>query len=279
MADAEHNAHAHWNSISRAWDLYSSPLRPCDEDLAIFRRFIRDYTDVPADVRAAALMLGVTPEIATMDWPAGTELTGVDWSPAMVANIWPGDVAGVRIARCADWLALEPGPYPFDFVIGDGSLNTVRYPAQCDRLLARLRRLTRPRSLLIVRAYTCPPRRETIGDLVALARAGAVANFHAFKYRLAMALQPDVETGIEANKVWRCWTSLDFDGAELSKLPGWSREVVGTIALYRDSTVRLSYPTLEELLVRLRAAGIEVVGQELPRYEMGALCPIVAGHF
>ena len=277
MPPAAESADRHWDSVAPSWDFYSSPARPCDEDVATFLRFAATYSDTPAIATNAVLMLGVTPEIATMAWPAGTVVTGVDKSEAMVNRVWPGDIPGVRHARCDDWFALPPPLRPYDLVIGDGSINTLRYPGELRRLLARLRSLARPGALLILRSFVRPPTPESVATLVEAAQDHGIGNFHAFKFRLTMALQSSPEEGVPVNEVWQAWRRLELAVERLSKRNGWRPEEIRTIELSRGKQARLSFPTLDELLATLEAEGISVLDRNVPEYEMGDRCPIVVG--
>jgi hypothetical protein len=277
MPHGDERGRTHWNSTARSWDLYTSPLRPCGEDVATFLRFINTYSDTPPDGATAALILGVTPEIATMSWPAPTLVTGVDKAQEMVKVVWPGDVPGLRHAVCDDWFVLPPPVRPYDVVIGDGSMNALRYPGEMRRLLARLRMLARPGALLILRSFARPAIPESIAALFHAAQTAAAGSFHAFKFRLAMALQARPEEGVTLDEVWQFWRRLESEVEGLSERCGWLPEMVRTIELFRGKQVRLTFPTLDELIAMLQAEGVSLLERHLPQYEMGDRCPIVVG--
>ena len=279
MSFTAKNAESNWDAIAPSWDSYSSPARPCNEDLGAYLRFAATYSDTPPAATIAALMLGVTPEIATMAWPAGTVVTGVDKSEGMVNRVWPGDIPGVRQARCDDWFALLPPERPYDLVTGDGSINTLRYPGELRRLLVQLRSLARPGALLILRSFVRPLTTESVAALVAVAQAGGVGNFHAFKFRLTMALQSSPDEGVPLDEVWQAWRRLELAGERLPESNGWRPEEVRTFEFSRGKQVRLSFPTLDELIAALEAEGISVLDRYVPAYEMGDRCPILVGRF
>jgi SAM-dependent methyltransferase len=266
----------HWNDVARRWALYSSPLRPCAADLDIFTRYLEAYSSVPGTRPPRALILGVTPEIAEMRWPAGTHVTGIDRSAEMVAHIWPGDVPGLREARCADWFSLTPAGGRFDYIVGDGSLNTVAFPDALRQLLVTLARVASDGAVLVTRTFTRPLRAEQPMEVVAAAARGTISCFHAFKFRLAMALQTRVETGVRLDDVWQFWTGLQFDTAALADRPGWEPAVVETIELYRGKDVRLYFPTIVEVTEALAASGWTPRAQQVQDYEMGDRCALVA---
>ena len=269
----------HWNSIAQCWHLYSSPLRPCGEDLAVFRELVDAHGPAPLDGGRAALILGVTPEIATMAWPAGTVVTGFDRSPEMIEHVWPGDQPGRRQAICANWFDLPRPAKDYDLVFADGSVNTIGFPGDLQRLLAHLTRIVRPGALLVTRTFTRPFRKEQIAELEQAARAGRAGSFHAFKFRLAMALQERAEDGVSLHDIWALWQHLDSEIEGLSARNGWAPDVVGTIALFRDKQVRLTYPSREEFIDTLQGAELKLLESRMPGYEMGDRCPIMGWRF
>ena len=58
---------------ARHWNLLGPPLRPSRDDVAILEGVVQSLHTAPR-----VLLLGVTPELATLAWPAGTELVAVD---------------------------------------------------------------------------------------------------------------------------------------------------------------------------------------------------------
>ena len=105
------------------------------------------------------------------------------------------------------------------------------------------------------------------------ARAGAIGNFHVFKWRVAMALQADSTAGVCVHDIWQAWADSAIDPARLAQ-PGWSADAVETIRFYREQPGRLYFPTLQEFRELLAQffddSRIEV---RVPRYELGERCP------
>ena len=277
MSSSDEAGRKHWNSVAQSWNLYSSPLRPCGEDQVAFLHLANAYSTTTPGAPIAVLILGVTPEIATMAWPAGTVVTGVDKAPEMIKCAWPGDVSGTRHAHCCDWFALPRPGNPYDIAIGDGSFNTLSYPGEMRRLLVKLRTLARPGALLILRSFVRSSAAESFSDLLAAAQSGQARNFHAFKIRLAMALQASPEEGIQLNEAWQSWCRLEQAIEGLVDKNGWLPDVVRTIKLFRGKQVRLSFPTIDELIGVWEAEGVHLLDRYMPKYEMGQRCPILVG--
>lgn len=118
---------AHWDDMSRVWRRLGSPLRPCPADIEIMERAVADCASRRDSSSLRALLLGVTPEIADMRWPADAQLLAVDRSPQMVRSVWPGDRPGRR-AVCGEWADELSKAGPLGLVIGDACLATLEYP-------------------------------------------------------------------------------------------------------------------------------------------------------
>jgi hypothetical protein len=122
---------SYWQQVPFHWNTVGPPLTPCREDL----QFVAAETGLrPLRV----LVLGVTREYSTMDWPQGTVLTAVDRSKLMIENIWSGAPSS---AHCCDWRAT---PLPTDSqnaVICDGGLSFLEYPLGLQQLATELHRL------------------------------------------------------------------------------------------------------------------------------------------
>src|ERR1700722_1935588 len=85
-----------WGALARAWDYVGWPFRPSAHEVRSFEAIVQGWQQLHPQARVNALLLGVTPEIASMDWPEGTRLLGADSSPEVTKAIWPGDIEGRR---------------------------------------------------------------------------------------------------------------------------------------------------------------------------------------
>jgi hypothetical protein len=262
-----------WDDMAHHWDDWGPPLRPADEDLRITRAAVaRWHTENPAPL-VRFFLCGVTPELATMAWPFPSHLLAMDRAEGMVRVVWPGDVAGLREAVVGDWLRPGLPRHSRDVALVDGGLSFFDYPAGQHAFAAALRHVLQPRGLLVARLYAQANRRETLDEVVEAARAGQVGNFHVFKWRVAMALQPDSRVGVKLDDVWRACTSADIASPSLPQ-PGWSAPAVSTIRFYQGKDAYLSFPTFDEYLGVLDQ-GFQQIQVSFPGYELGGRCPIV----
>ena len=271
-----------WDDIASNWDDWGPPLRPSAEDLRIMRAaVVRWHADGPvrgddgAPRQVRVFLCGVTPEIAAMDWPFPIDLVGMDQAESMVRIVWPGDVPGVRRAMVGNWLESGLEPHSRDVVIGDGGVVFFDYPQGQRTLTAALHRLLKAGGLLVYRDFAGPRRRETLAEVFDAMRAGRISSFHAFKWRVAMAIQPDSRRGVRQDDVWRACMEAAIEPAKLPQ-PGWSPRAIDTIRFYRGKESRLYFPTVDEFrdLLAERFEDVQVV---IPSYELGERCPILAG--
>src|SRR3954463_7015040 len=117
-----------WDHVAHKWQHYASPLRPHTDDLRIMRGMLQRWHARRAIEKPNVFMCGVTPEIATMDWPFPIDLLAMDQAASMVQIVWPGDVPGVRRAVVGNWMQNGLAAASQDIVIGDGGFGFFPYP-------------------------------------------------------------------------------------------------------------------------------------------------------
>jgi SAM-dependent methyltransferase len=239
------------------------------------QRAIGDWKrGVPGD-SLQAVLLGVTPEIAGMDWPEGTDLLAMDESEEMIRIVWPGDVPGGRKVLCADWLRLPVADNSIDVMIGDGSFSCVNleYPRGHQLLTQSARKALRKHGILIIRIYarpeSCDPPEVVFRDL----EAGRFETFDAFRLRLLMAVQGD-RPWIKLDDVYRAWQGANLDVDRIWAGTGWRMEVLHSLLRYQGKEAHYSFPTLQEFRDVL-AAEFEEAAIHFPGYQLGERCPIL----
>lgn len=268
MADSSR----HWDRIAQSFHLWAPPLRPSPEDVAVIRRAGGEVFQAQ-DHSLQVVLWGVTPEIATLDWPVGTYLTAVDRSAGMIREVWPGDQPGIRRALRADW---RETPrllgVPADMLVGDGCFNTMDFPEEWDEYLEVAIRSVRAGGRLVVRFFVQAPRRQEPEEVVRDLQEGRVTGFHAFKILLVMAVQGDSDRGARLADVWQVWDAYRKDVLRGPAARGWPPGIVETIELYRDRPDRFWFPTFEEIAALFRRR-VSLLSVAYPSYEMGDRCP------
>ena len=213
------------------------------------------------------LLLGVTPELAAL--PGRT--VAIDWSAEMIAQIWLGETANRAVVR-GDWMEMPFATAAFATAIGDGPLNMLRWPDEYHTLFARLREVIRPGGRTVFRCFTATEPAETFADLHAIAMAGTPIGFHAFKWRLAMAIVHEQErANIPVRAIWDAFEQHFPDRDLLSRASGWSLETISEIDDYRVSPLDKSFPTRTQLTEALPELRLHESGD----YEMADRCPLL----
>jgi SAM-dependent methyltransferase len=262
-----------WPGYARRWRLLGPPLRPVAEDVDATLQVVRAWCAEHPNEAPRALLLGVTPELATMDWPAGTSLVAADRAEPMIAVVLPkeGVPEGTR-AVCTDWRALPLEDGSVDVVVGDGCFTVFDFPGEVRAFAREVRRVMAPGARFAVRVFMAPGERESLEAIERDLRAGEIGNFHCLKWRVAMAVQPSADEGVALGDIHEAYGRFAPIVADLTVRSGFEPEVVGLVEAYRGSRVRYSFPTVTELREAL-ADVLEVAGVLFKSYELGDRCP------
>jgi len=262
-----------WNAIATMWDHWAPPLRPNIEDTTILEDSLGVWSSdgyAPVDGYAQAVLLGVTPEIATMNFPTPTNLLAIDKSEAMIQYVWPGDIPNQRTAVHGDWFNYYIVNRSKDIVLADGSLVFFN-PEGVSRLVTRVSLALDNNGIFLTRCFVMPERRETVTTILHDVHDGYSdgyhINFHEFKFRVAMALQRSFEEGVSQDDVWKAVQMI----LKASPHNGFSPADVATIDVYRGKTAKHHFPTVSELtaILNTRFSAVTVVK---PTYQFGECC-------
>jgi len=260
----------HWNQHARQWSLIGPPLRPSAEDISMLEQAVTAWSNSNGIAAPRALLCGVTPEIARMRWPARTRLIAVDRSQAMIQGVWPAAEAP-GAAVCGNWFALPLVDHSQDLLIGDGCHSLLVGRERYAAFARELRRVAAPGSLLAIRYFLRPEHNETVAQVIDDLQKGWIGNFHAFKWRLAMAMHGTIEEGVRLGEVWDVWHQAIPQPDALAAKLGWSPAVVNTIQNYRGVSTCYSFPTMDE--ARTLIGDFRIVAVQVPGYELGERCP------
>jgi hypothetical protein len=264
----------HWDKVGKSYRHTGSPLRPCYEDTKFVEEAVSRLCNPSLEDATRLLLFGVTPEISQILWPRTTQLLAVDQSDVMLRSVWPGNIKGSRWAVQGNWMNLPVADGSCDVIIGDGCFNCLDYPDSYRAVAASSHAALGPRGILITRVYVQPEEAETPANVFRALKAGEIGSFHAFKWRLAMALQENTQLGLRVSDIWRSWASADIGQDALTAMTGWPKEVVSTIEYYQDSEERYSFPTLAEFQAAI-SDYFKQVRLHFPAYELGEQCPML----
>jgi hypothetical protein len=264
-------AEAVWASIARGYASFRSPLVPCREDIAALERAVALHAHADGGESRRAIMLGVTPGIALMDWPSGTRILAAEQSQAVIDALWPGDIPGVREAVCASWFSLPVGRNSVHVVVGDGSLSTCRFPGEVRDLVLSICNLLADHGLLAFRSYLRPQVQETV-DAVFDDLFGPGLTVDRFKMRLFLAMQRSAQEGVAVVEAARILDKYNLSPRTMQEWFGWSSAAVEPFKGWKTSPAVYSFPTLDELRQVLGEC-FDELKVEYPSYELGHCCP------
>lgn len=261
-----------WSRIARGYAAFGSPLVPCEEDVASFQKAVAMQADLRGRSGIRAVMLGVTPKLALMDWPHGSRLTAVEISQAVIDAIWPGDIPGVRRAICASWLAMPLERRSCDVVAGDGSLATCRFPGEVRNLVRSAHALLAEDGVFVFRSYLRPQSQESVDAVFSALFSPKGLSVDRFKMRLFMAMQRSAEEGVSVREAAQLLDRYHLDRRTMKERLGWSSAVIEPFEAWRASEAVYSFPTLSELR-GVMAEYFDEVSVVYPGYELGHCCP------
>ena len=249
-----------WRNFAGVHGSLRPPLRPAESDVENLRRAI------DADNRRI-LLLGVTPELSVL----GRELVAVDNSPRMLASVWPGDRADRR-AMLADWTDLPFESGSFDAVIGDASPNAA--PEHVDEVLAEARRVLAPGGKLALRLFCSPEEAEQLESIREDVFAGWPGNFHALKWRIAMALAPSKpRAAVPVQEILAAFNHMFPDREQLAAATGWPTEDIATIDAYVGADHFLGFPTLSSFQSMIGRHFSDLTTVAAAGYPLAERCP------
>ena len=253
---------SHWDDHARQWSRIASPLRPHADDEGNVRRALGNSGGLH-------LLLGVTPEYARMF----DRVVAVDRSAAMIGALWQGDVSG-KDAIQADWMHLPLRERSFDACIGDGCLNFFSCPSQYGLFFHQVQRVLRSGGRFALRIFIRPDAGETCAAVCEHAMRAGIGSFHAFKWRLAMAIAAESgDSNVRVADIRDVFMTLLPEREQLAAASGWSAEAIATIDAYRDSVESYSFPTLAEVRGALPLTLAEV-DLAYGSYELSECCPM-----
>ena len=254
----------HWEKYDRHWQRLAPPLRPDAQTVETFEKVLRAGGET-------VLLLGVTPELTALS----RRMIAVEGSAAMIAGLWPGD-DGVRRAVVGDWQALPISAASVGRAVGDGCLTVVGSQAARLAVIGEVARVLRPDGLAAVRLFAGPERHEELDSIREDALGGAIGNFHALKWRVAMACATrDADRLVAVRTILETIDRMFPDRDALSASTGWDRDSIDTIDVYQGSDVVYTFAS-EAMLVEEASLWFDDVSL-VPTgdYPLAERCPLL----
>ncbi|AOX00347.1 hypothetical protein BJP34_13575 [Moorena producens PAL-8-15-08-1] len=261
-----------WKKYHKFWDYLGAPLRPSDQDIDFIKIELLPRLNSISPELKHVVILGVTPELATLPWSENTTISAIDNSPDMIRQVWPEKKVPRGRAILGNWLELPLADHSSDVVLGDGCFTLLDYCDGYQKMLSEILRVLKPEGLFAIRFFLRPSQPESVTTIFEELRAKSIGNFNVFKWRLAMALQKNVEEGIPVNNVWKFWKQEVPEPNKLLDDLNWPIEVLSTIDIYENSLSVYTFPSLNEVRKIFASQFIELFCY-FPYYELGERCP------
>ncbi len=266
-------ASPHWAAIARQWGHQGPPLRPHPDDIALMSAAAASAVGAGSGERRL-LLLGVTQEIATAEWPFPARLFAADHAFGMISALWPGNRPARQVA-CADWRRLPLADGSMDVALGDGCLSAMPFPQPAREFSREVRRVLKQDGLLVLRLFCRPAATESVEDVNAALRDGRIGSPHVFRWRLAMAVQgDDPARGARLSEIWDAYRAMVPDAVDLTRRFGWPAEALALFEHYRARDARYSFPSIEEVVQAMPEFSLFAAAHG--RYELAERCPVVS---
>jgi SAM-dependent methyltransferase len=266
----DRSALPYWEARSRNWRV-APPISPLPDDIRFYEANAAHFAGEAAPPRA--LLLGVTPAIASMRWPAGTQLVALDWAEGMLQGVLPHDHVPTHAQSLrGDWREMPLADESIDFVVGDGCYSTFQSlegPAQLNREVARVMRRG---GRFCLRCHRRADRVTPLAELFDEFFTGAIRDLDMFRWQLAMSVHGDSPDGVCLGDVWRVWNERVPDPRSLQARLGWSESALANMQGWKDSRSRYLFPTLSGLEALARET-FELDDCDIPEYEWGENFP------
>jgi hypothetical protein len=196
----------------------------------------------------------------------------------MIANAWPGDTEK-RKALHGNWLDMPLQTREFSAAIGDGVLAGIGL-AEHATFFSQLARLLLPGARIAIRLYETPEPGETVAEVCTRTMNGKIAGFHAFKWRLAMALAAEAQNpAVSVSHIHQTFQREFPDRQALSRMTDWGLEEIAEIDAYDSKPMIYQFITRRELLAHLPKEFCNPRFAPSGDYELAERCPIFIADF
>jgi SAM-dependent methyltransferase len=268
----DQSALAYWEALAGQWRIVP-PLAPSDEDVKYCEDSVRDLARSQSPEPVRAILLGVTPALATMGWPKKTSIVAVDWSANMLRRVWPrqGLPRGAAAVRC-DWRELPLATASRDFAVGDGCYSAFGSLEAAASLNREMGRVLRQGGLYCLRCFCRPDRALPVAALFDDLFSGRLRNLDLFRWLLAMTVHGESRQGVRLRSVWRVWKERVSDPEALRDPLGWSEAALTNMERWGTLDTIYYFPTLAELR-DLADPCFDLIDCDVPRYEWGESFP------
>lgn len=250
------------------------PLKPPQDAVNVFENLVvatnkNPYT--PFDL----ILLGVTPELALINWPDNFSLDAFDQSEKMISEVWQKNSKIKSSAHLADWQSLPLPNSSANAIIGDGCTTQLPDKNTFDLLFKELARILKPGGHIFLRCFIRPEEMEPLSKISEDAWGGKIEFFGTLKWRIAMSLAAhNRNLFINVKDIYNSFNMLFPDRKSLSKHTNWPVDMIDTINSYKNSLMQYNFPTLNEFK-KLLPTHMKIENINYASHELSERCPIL----
>ena len=259
----------YWDRIADLWRLFGPPIRPAADDLVVYQEIV-DRATALIDGPPRVLLLGVTPELYRLRWPADAEVLALDSSSPMLEAVWQGPA---DTAVTGSWTAMPFADQSFTLLLCDAGVGLLD-PVGQGELLAEVQRVLVPDGTLAVRLFAPQGRTGTVAEIFEDLDRGRIPTLDALKLRMWGALQKTPAEGVRPSEVARRILEARGPWDRLAQTQGWHPDYVRALELQLDSPATFHLVDAEELARLGLRAGLDPSGVRRPAHRYGDSCPV-----
>lgn len=260
-----------WSEQSVRWSRVGSPTRPGSEDTQIMWRFAQPVFADGHDKQVA--VMGVTPEVVHLPWPAQAHVRAFDASAEMIDRLWRPPAGLDAQVRQADWRRLPLPDGSMALMVGDGIFTAAGAESAARDVLAEARRVLVTGGMIVLRCFVRPEAAEDPQAIEQSALAGEIRHFGSLKWRLAMALVDPATGTVAPARVHRVFQQMFPVRERLRQVSGWTMEQIDTIDAYDGMPGNFYFPTMRQQTALLQAH-VEIAQCATGAYELAERCPV-----
>ena len=250
------------------------PLRPPQEVANLFDKLV-NATNKNTNKPFELILLGVTPELALINWPDNISLKAFDQSKEMIANVWQYNPKINSSVHLSTWQSLPLVSHTIDSIIGDGCTTQLSDKDTFDLLFNELHRVLKAEGHIFLRCFIRPDETESLSKISEDALGGKIKFFGSLKWRIAMSLVSHHKNMfISVNEIYKSFNELFPDREKLSAHTQWPIDMINTIDSYLGSLMQYNFPTLNEFEAMLPNT-IKIREVSYGSYELSERCPIL----
>lgn len=136
--------------------------------------------------------------------------------------------------------------------------------------------MVRPGGFVVCRLFAAPDEMDSLDQVHDDAYRGVIGNFHALKWRVAMAVvRASGEPNIAVQTIRDNFMRVFPDRDALSRATGWARQDIDTIDVYDGSGEVYAFPTREQFLAVASHGFASVQIVEVGSYPLAERCPLL----